>query len=171
MRAKTIVAGIVAVAVILVALGGAWYLTHTRPPKYCQLSGRPIRPHMLTTVRIGGKTMYACCARCALTYEQQTGTPVTIVRVTDYLSGREIDAKKAYFADGSQVEPCCVPAAGREEGRTTYIRMFDRCFPSLIAFADQNDARAFVEQHGGTVTTLNELEKQAKSKIPGAKHD
>ncbi len=171
MRTKTIVAGIVGVAAIIAALAGAWYLTYQRPPKYCQLSGRPIHPHMLTVVRIGGKKLYACCARCALTYERQTGKPVEIVSVTDYVSGQKIDARKAWFIDGSRVEPCCLPAVQREGGRTPYIRLFDRCSPSLIAFARQDQARSFITRNGGKLTTLNKLENQVKLPSHGVSHD
>jgi hypothetical protein len=171
MRTKTIVAGIIALAVVIGALSAAWYLTHQRPPEYCQLSDRPIHPHMLTVVRVKDKKRYACCARCALTYQEQTGIPTDIVEVTDYISGRPLDATKAYFASGSRVEPCCPPPINREEGRMPYMRMFDRCSPSLLAFADRNEAQAFIAKNGGTLTTLSELENQAKSRGLGVSHD
>jgi hypothetical protein len=167
MSTKAIVAGIIALGVAIAALGGAWYLTHERPPEYCQLSGRPIHPHMLTTVKVDGKKLYACCARCALTYERQTGKSVEIVNVTDYLSGRTIDARKAWFVDGSRAEPCCSPVLKPEAGSTPYMRMFDRCSPSLIAFSQQDQALRFIAGNGGKVTTLNELRIQTKSESRG----
>ena len=163
MRAKGVFAGIFGLSVAIVVLAGAWYLTFRRPPEYCQLSGRLIHPHMLTTVRVDGKKLYACCARCALTYALQTGKHVEIVSVTDYVSGRKIDAGKAYFVNGSRIAPCSSPALQREEGGTPSVRMFDRCSPSLIAFARQDQARAFMGENGGTLTTLNELQRKLKA--------
>lgn len=163
MRTKTIIAGIIGLGLIVAVLGGGWYLTHERPPEYCDLSGRPIHPHMLTVVRVKGKKLYSCCARCALTYQEQTGVHVDVVQVTDYVSGRLIDARTAYFANGSHVEPDCTSGVAREEGRTPYVRMFDRCSPSLVAFARQDQAQAFIAKNGGRLTTLNELENEAKS--------
>ena len=165
MRMKTVVTAIIGTAMIIAGLYAAWYLMRMRPPGDCQLSGRPIHPHMLTVVRVKGKTLYACCARCALTYQAQTGRRVRVLKVTDYLSGRLIAAQEAYFVDGSRVEPCCQPAVSRKGGRTPYVRLFDRCWPSLIAFSNPNDAATFTAEHGGTVTRLNNLEQQLK---PGA---
>ena len=171
MRTKTFIATVIAVALVIVALGGAWYLTHERRPEYCQLSGRLIQPHMLTVVRVKGKKLYTCCARCALTYQGQTGIRTEVLEVTDFASGRLIDARKAWFVDGSGVEPCCSPALNREEGHTPYVRLFDRCSPSLLAFASQDQAKAFIEKNGGALTTLNELESKLKSSGHGVQHD
>lgn len=124
---------------------------------------------MLTVVRVNGQTRYACCARCALTLQQQTGTRVQILRVTDYISGRAIPAEKAYFVDGSQVEVCSSPRMVSEEERIPYARFFDRCAPSLIAFVDEQQARAFVAQHGGALKQLDELEREITPKGPGVK--
>jgi hypothetical protein len=163
MQAKIVIARILGVGLLIAVLAGAWYITFGRPPKYCQLSDRLIQPHMLTVVRIDGKKLYACCARCALTEERQTGKSVEIVSVTDYLSGRQIDARKAWFVDGSRVAPCCSPAMKAEEGRTPYMRMFDRCSPSLIAFRQRNQALSFIAKNGGKLTTLNDLDNQNKT--------
>jgi hypothetical protein len=168
LRTRTILAGITGLSAVFFALGAAWYFIHMRPPEYCQLSGRLIHPHMLTSVRVNGKKLYACCARCALTYEQQTGKQVEIISVTDYISGQQIDAHKAYFVSDSQVEPCSSPSLQREEGGIPYFRLFDRCSPSLIAFALQDQARAFVDERGGALTTLNELHHRLKSADHGA---
>ncbi len=168
MRAKVVFAGIIGLGLVLAALGAGWYLTQERPPEYCQLSGRLIHPHMLTVVRVNGKKLYACCARCALTYERQTGTHVEVVQVTDYLSGRRIDAGKAWFVDGSRIAPCCAPAMKQDEGGTPTMRMFDRCSPSLIAFSRQDQAHNFMATNGGKLTTLKELEDQINTSNHGA---
>ena len=167
MGKRVIYAGIIGLVVAFVALGSAWYLMHETPPEYCQLSGRPIHPPMLTVVKIEGKKLYACCARCALTYEMQTGKSVEIVSVSDYISGRRIDARKAWFVSGSHVEPCCSPAMKPEEGGVPYVRMFDRCSPSLIAFSRQDQALNFIAANGGKLTTLNDLQIQIKSEGHG----
>jgi hypothetical protein len=163
MRAKTVITSLLGIVCILSVFAVAWYLVYERPPKYCQLSGRLIHPHMLTTIVVNGRKLYACCARCAFTYEQQTGKNVQIVFVTDYFSGKKIDARRAWFVDGSHVEPCCAPVIQGESERTPYVRMFDRCSPSLLAFTNESDARAFVTRNGGRVATLDELQHQMKS--------
>jgi hypothetical protein len=167
MRKRVIYAGIIGLVVAFAALGSAWYLTHERPPQYCQLSGRLIHPHMLTVVKVNGKRLYACCARCALTYERQTGIHAEVLQVTDYISGRRIDARKAWFVDGSRAEPCSSPAMKPDAGGAPYMRMFDRCSPSLIAFSRQDQALNFIGGNGGKLATLNDLEIQARSESHG----
>lgn len=167
MRKRAIFAAIIGLVVTLAALGSAWYMTHERPPQYCQLSGRPIHPHMLSVVRVNGRRLYACCARCALTNERQTGIHAEVVQVTDYISGRRIDARKAWFVDGSRMEPCSSPAMKPDAEGSPSMRMFDRCSPSLIAFSRQDQALNFIAADGGKLTTLNDLEDQAKSESHG----
>jgi hypothetical protein len=167
MRKRVIFAAIIGLVVAFAALGSAWYLTQDEPPQYCQLSGRLIHPHMLTVVRVQGKKLYACCARCALTNERQTGIHVEVVQVTDYISGRRIDARKAWFVDGSHREPCASPAMKPDAEGTPSMRMFDRCSPSLIAFSRQDQALNFITANSGKLTTLNDLEVQAKAENHG----
>lgn len=167
MRTKNVIAASVGLTLVVAALAIGWYFSHDEPPEYCQLSGRMIHPHMLTVVTIDGKRRYACCARCALTYQEQTRIRTKILSVTDYISGRSIDAQKAYFVNGSHIEPCAAPAVNREEGRTPYVRLFDRCLPSLLAFTSKKQAEDFTARNGGKVTTLEDLEKQINSSVRG----
>ena len=157
MNGRTKVA-IAVVAILIVAAGaGVWKYVIAKPPSYCQLSGRPIHPHMLTVVTVDGKKRYACCARCALTLAASTGKRVEIVEVTDYETGQRLEADKAWFVDGSRVAPCCAPAVRSEDERTPYIRIFDRCSPSLLAFAYKREALDFIQLNGGTLRRLTEL--------------
>ena len=36
------------------------------------------------------------------------------------------------------------------------VRTYDRCLPTLVAFATQDEAEAYRRQHGGRVVTYNE---------------
>lgn len=151
----------VAAVVVFIVVGavgvGVWKTVIARPPAYCQLSGRIIRPHMLTVVKVNDKKLYTCCARCPLTYARATGKRVEILEVTDFETGRRLSASEAWFVDGSPVEPCCAPAIRSEDERTPYVRVFDRCAPSLLAFASKQEALDFIEQHGGALKRLSDL--------------
>lgn len=162
MRSKVPYAGIVALAVILGALGGGWYVLYRQPPAFCQISGRPIRANMLARVRVDGKLLYTCCARCPLTLSQQTHQKVEILEVTDYATGNRIRAQDAYFVDGSRIEMCSTPRFKLGENFTPYLRLFDRCSPSLIAFARRQDAQEFIDAYGGQLKRLGELMRQAE---------
>ncbi|MFQ5813992.1 MAG: hypothetical protein ACE5I2_12530 [Anaerolineae bacterium] len=168
MNVRTIFAVMVAVAAIVAAGVGAWYALYSRPPAFCELSGRPIHGNMHTLVKVDGKTRHACCARCALILGGQTDQEVDILEVTDYLSGRPLAAAEAYFVEGSRVEVCSVPRLRVDESRTPYVRLFDRCSPSLLAFAREAEAHGFIRSYGGNLKRLEELIREATSRQPPA---
>lgn len=169
MKKRLISASLIAVAVILGAALGDWYALRDRPPAFCEISGRPIHANMLTRVEVNGKKLYTCCPRCPLTLMQQAHTPVKLLEVTDYPSGRRLKARDAYFVNGSIVEMCAAPRMMSEEGRTPYVRQFDRCSPSLLAFAKEEEARAFMAHNGGTLARLDDLMREANQTPAGGK--
>jgi hypothetical protein len=103
----------------------------------------------------------ACCMSCALTYGRQTHKPITLLSVTDHDSGTAFDPNKATFVVGSNVSPCSHPAMERGPEKEEYRVHWDRCLPSILAFASPEAADAFRTQHGGHVRTLDELLRRA----------
>lgn len=174
MNSRIIFAGAVGLALVGGVELGMWYTLRERPPVFCQISGRSIHANMRTVVQVDGGKLHACCPRCPLTLATQTGKRVRLVKVTDYPSGRALDASVAYFVDGSQVEVCSTPRVRVDEERLPYERLFDRCAPSLLAFAREDQARAFIAKYSGSLTRLDELMQQATSEQPPAgerRHD
>lgn len=161
MKRRLISASLIALAVILGAALGDWYALRGRPPAFCEVSGRPIHSNMLAVVRVNGEKLYTCCARCPLTLVRQAHARVEVLEVTDYLSGRRLKANDAYFADGSAVEMCSAPRITLDESRTPYVRQFDRCSPSLLAFASEAEARAFIAHNGGKLARVDDLMREA----------
>ena len=49
-------------------------------------------------------------------------------------------------------------AAPRDERGCCMTQTYDRCLPSLLAFASRSRAEAFAREHGGEVKTFAELE-------------
>jgi hypothetical protein len=162
MNAKLLFAAGIVLAVVAGALFGGWYVLRRQPPAFCQISGRPIHANMVTYAQVDGKKVYACCARCVLTLARQTGKTARILEVTDYATGRRLAARDAYFVDGSDVHMCAGPRLEVDESRTPYYRFFDRCEPSLLAFASEQRAREFAAEHGGTVRQVEELEREVR---------
>lgn len=174
MRARMFFAAAVALALLLGAAGGAWYALRGRPPAFCEIDDRPIHANMHTLVRVDGEQLHACCPRCPLTLMSQEHLRVEILGVTDYVSGQQLPADQAYFVEGSRVEVCSTPRLSREEGITPYARLFDRCAPSLLAFAREDQARAFLAEHGGSLKRLDELMREAAAQAPSrgeSQHD
>ncbi len=154
-------AGATILALLIGLAAGAWYELQTRPPAFCEISGRAIHPHTATIVLVDGKKLHTCCPRCPLTLAGQTGKSVRIIEVTDYISGRRLKPSEAYFVDGSQVDMCSAPRLRSDESRTPYERLFDRCSPSVMAFASEEEARKFANQYGGSVKRLDDLTREA----------
>lgn len=163
MRTKLILTGVLGAVVVLAVLGGAWYLVSRRQQKVCPFSGRPIQPQTRALVAIGGKDYETCCVRCAITEAQQTGKPLRILKVADFETGNLIDPESAWFVESSDVNFCMrmAPAMESPGKESVYVRAFDRCSPSVLAFSSEQDARAFQAQHGGTVKRLSDLLREA----------
>lgn len=153
---NTFASGLV-IALLLGGVLGAWYMVLSRPPAFCEISGRPIHPNMHTVAEVDGKKLHACCAQCALTLGRQEGKPVRLIRVTDFATAKTLSAERAWFVEGSEVQMCASAAVHYDEAHTPYARVFDRCLPSLVAFAREEDAREFVRKHAGVVKRLADL--------------
>jgi hypothetical protein len=161
MKKRLISASLIAAAVILGVALGDWYALRGRPPAFCEVSGRPIHSNMLTVVEVNGKRLYTCCPRCPLTLVRQAHAQVKLLEVTDYPSGRRLKARDAYFVNGSMVEMCSAPRMLSDESGTPYVREFDRCSPSVLAFAREDEARAFLAHNGGTLARMDDLMREA----------
>ena len=174
MRTRIILATVFGLAVVLAALGGAWYLLRQQQTKVCPFSGRPIHPQTRAFVTVGGQKYETCCVRCAVIEAQQTGKRLRVLKVADFETSKLLNPDSAWFVEGSDVNFCArmAPATqspGREE---TYIRAFDRCSPSILAFSSEEDARAFIASHGGALKRLDDLEREATSLDPKVqRHD
>lgn len=163
MRTRHNIVGILALVIILAGLAGAWYFVSYRQPKVCPFSGREIHPQTRALVTIGGQKYETCCVRCAIIEAQQTGKPLRVLKVADFDTSKLLDPEKAWFVESSTVNLCMRMAPAMESpGRTSvYVRTFDRCSPSALAFSSEQRARDFIAQHGGTLKRLSDLQAEA----------
>jgi hypothetical protein len=168
MHRKTIFAGIVSLGAVLALLGGGWYLVNRRNAEVCPFSGRRIHPQTRALVSIGGRRYQTCCVRCAIIEAQQTGKPLRVLKVADFETTKLLDPDKAWFVEGSQVNLCMSmsPAAVSPGRESVYRRAFDRCSPSVYAFANEQQARAFIVQRGGVLKHLKDLQQEITAKEP-----
>ena len=166
MRTRLNLFGFIALLVVLLVLGGAWYLVSHRQPKVCPFSGREIHPETRAVVTVGGKKYEVCCVRCAMIEAQQTGKPLKVLKVADFETRKLIDPERAWFVESSDVNLCMrmAPAVESRGRESTYVRTFDRCSPSVLAFSSEQHARGFIAQHGGALKRLSDLESDATSK-------
>ena len=118
----------------------------------CGVCERQRHPDMGAELTLAsGQRLSTCCVSCALHFSEKLETPARQLKVEDHAGGGLMDSASAYFVEGSRLNPCMLPPP-REEGTRTPLRLsYDRCAPGMIAFRQEQDARAFVARHGGTL--------------------
>lgn len=171
MRVKTIIAGVVGLGVVIAALVTAWYLLRRRPEAICPLSGRGIHAETRALVTIGGRKYETCCLRCGIIEAQQTGKPLRVLQVADFETGKPLPPENAWYVEGSAVNHCMnmTSTAERADQQSVCLLGFDRCSPSVLAFSNEQQARAFIAQHGGVLKRLDDLQHEITSVAPGVK--
>jgi DeoR/GlpR family transcriptional regulator of sugar metabolism len=75
-----------------------------------------------------GQTHTACCPHCGLMMLAHT-PEISMALTTDFLYGRTVSAKSAFYVVGSSVQTCCAP--------------------SVLSFCCAEDAERFVRGFGG----------------------
>ena len=151
---------IIAIVAILAVTGlgySAWRYFRERGAESCQACMRPVHAHMKTVALVNDKREIFCCPACALSAHQQSGKPVQVVELTDYLNNTPLKPADSYLVRNSDVNPCLQhhPAVG--ENNQPLESHFDRCSPSVLAFQDQRSAAAFASEHGGQVTKYSDF--------------
>ncbi|MGH9750794.1 MAG: hypothetical protein ACRD6R_12825 [Candidatus Polarisedimenticolia bacterium] len=104
-----------------------------------------------TLVLANGRKVPACCPRCALHYRHERGEALRDIEVTDHGGGGRLPLGAAFLVEGSDLTPCLEHHPVVDERRVPMQVCYDRCMPSLIAFAAGTQARAFIEEHGGAL--------------------
>ena len=130
----------------------------------CSVCGRTECRAMVFTIHLkDGSDKNTCCPRCGLHYLEGEHPAVASLSVRDFATAKTIDAEGAVYVDGSDVTPCTSMEEGAPPGdeRGCCLKpVYDRCTPSLIAFASRDTARKFADVHGGIIRTFAEVRAQ-----------
>ena len=146
--------------VLLLALGlgyAALRMTSASRAEVCQACGRTIHANMRTVAFVGNKREMFCCPTCALSAGAQIHEPVRFAQLTDYETSQPLRPDAAFAVEGSDVIPCVLSHEMVNRDGQAVPMAFDRCSPSIIAFANRAVAERFAEDHGGTVDRLLQL--------------
>jgi hypothetical protein len=147
-------AGVVAV----LALGYAgWRTVASADADQCYACTRPVHAHSKTLALVDGRSRRFCCPACALSQHEQTGKPVRITQLTSFLTGQALAPDSAYLVRGSNVNPCEKMQKLIDADKRPADLRYDRCAPSLIAFAGRDEAMQFTREHGGEVESFHEV--------------
>jgi hypothetical protein len=140
----------------VVALGYAGW-SALRQPDVCYACKRAMHEHSRTVALVNGHARQFCCPACALSQHEQAGKPVTIERLTSYLTGKPLLPGDAFLVRGSNVNMCARTQEIIDAEKRPADLHYDRCAPSLIAFAQRDEAAAFARDHGGEVLPFREV--------------
>lgn len=140
------------------ALGySGWRNFRSSEPEECYACRRSIHAHSKTVAFADGRSRLFCCPACALSQHEQTGKPVTITRLTSLLTGEPLVPENAYLVRGSDVNMCIHEREIIDADKRPADLQYDRCSPSLNAFAQRSEAAQFAKQHGGEVLPFREV--------------
>jgi hypothetical protein len=124
----------------------------------CFVCQRPLHPSQTFVVLSqNGREHRACCPRCGLRFViESNGKPS---QATDFSNGKYIAAETAFYLEGSDLMQCCGSATMRADSGMICETHYDRCLPSLVAFATLPNARVYQQEHGGRLLDLAEARK------------
>jgi hypothetical protein len=122
----------------------------------CYACKRPIHAHSRTVAVANGHARLFCCPACALSLHEQAGKPIQVTQLTSFLSGKALMPEDAYVVKGSSVNMCERTQELIEQDKRSADLRYDRCAPSMVAFAQRGEALAFAREHGGEVVAFKD---------------
>lgn len=107
----------------------------------CEMCAAPSQRMPFSIKLENGETHTACCAHCGLMMMTHMSDWATVL-TTDFLYGRTVSAKSAFYVVGAAVQICCVP--------------------SVLSFSCRDDAERFQRGFGGVVMDYEQALATAK---------
>jgi hypothetical protein len=157
MKVKPVLSTLIALAALV---GGALVVYRweaPRRPAVCQVCGRYISRETAYRLDTADGTINACCPACAMHYMLHHPDAVQKAWATDFNSGRAIPATSAYYDEGGGVQYCTRHKPPVERGTEGISqRVYDRCLPTLVAFATRDEAEVYRQKHGGRIVSYHE---------------
>ena len=147
---------IVVVAALAMGYAG-WRVYVQTQPEQCFACQRPIHAHSRTVAFTKGSSRLFCCPACALSEQRQEGKAVQVTELTAFLTGAKLSPNDAYVIKGSDVNMCAQAHQLIDANKRQADVHYDRCAPSLLAFAQEREAIQFSREHGGTVHPFREV--------------
>lgn len=155
---RTAVSVLLSILLVTGIAYAAWRFVHSRDDQMCMACQRPIHGNSRTVASVGGQKGSYCCPACALSEHLQSGKSVEVLSLTDHLTGTKLDPSAAFLVRGSSHNACTHHQQQRASADKRPLEThFDRCSPSILAFATREQAATFVRDNGGRVLPFSEL--------------
>lgn len=136
---------------------GGWRMYQSAGAQVCDACRRPIHAENRTDGFMDGRAMTFCCPTCALTAHRQTGKPVRVTRLTDATTHEALAPDGAWIVEGGDENLCMRGHAMMAEHKQPMVMEFDRCAPSMFAFAQREEAVTYQKRHGGRLVRFTDL--------------
>jgi hypothetical protein len=107
---------------------------------------------VFVVVSENGRERRTCCPRCGLRFVIESGA--TPSQATAFSNGKLIGAETAFYLEGSDLMLCCASTTMRTDSGMICEMHYDRCMPSLVAFANVKEAQTCQQEHGGHLIDL-----------------
>lgn len=156
-RTVTVLAAVLAICGMSYA---AWRYAAERSHRNCRACERPVHEHSRTVGLLDGKRAHYCCPACAISESRQLGKTVKVVELTDHASGKALDPAGAWIVRDSDMNHCLRHTPAISPDKQPMQTLYDRCSPSLLAFASRREADAFARSHGGRVLAFPAMEAE-----------
>jgi hypothetical protein len=130
----------------------------------CEVCKRVLRTE--TSFRIArpdGSMKTVCCPRCGLAAVIQNGGRV--LDAVDFATKKRVGAAEAIYLEGSDIMECCTATGFRSDEGAFQKMQYDRCMPSLLAFARREDAEMVRLKHGGNILSFDEARQSVVSQL------
>lgn len=150
-------AGLAGVLVVIALAYAGWTTFAHADADHCYACNRPIHAHSKTVALADGRSRLFCCPACALSQHLQAGRAIQITQLTSFLSGKPLSPDNAYVVKASDVNMCERTKGLLDADKRPADLRYDRCAPSLIAFAQRNEAVQFTREHGGEVMPFSQV--------------
>jgi len=147
-------------AIVALTIGLGYVAFHTyrgSQPEQCYACQRVVHAHSRTIAIVDGRTRVFCCPACALSEQQQEGKPIRITELTAFLTGAKLSPNDAFIVKGGDVNMCALTHGPMDADKRQTQVSYDRCSPSLLAFARRSEAIEFARAHGGQVLPFSEV--------------
>jgi len=146
---------------LVMALGVALIVGCARSQHVCAVCNRGECKGMAFRMTLeGGKTIETCCPRCGLHYLEANHVTAHRMEATDFATGGWVDATRAVYVSDSDVHPCATLETRRDPQGCCMTKAYDRCLPSLVAFATKDEAGAFQKDHGGQMISYEQIARK-----------
>jgi len=153
------------IAAALIAIGGLSYLyvrARQAEAPQCNVCRRPIPLQTAFAVLVGRREVWYCCPRCWVSAQRAGKSDYRRPMATDYTSREMFPAERCIYVEGSDLMPCCAPDMTIGNAGVPAVQCFDRCFPSVVAFASPEEALRFSKEHGGAILSFQTLADEAR---------